>query len=118
MDPVSNVDQLVLLLRQRLLERTRAAKGQPAQPRNRTQSPLAPTGLDNLQALAAIEGVDDRQLRRALVQSILADRLGGQLINGARFHQVVDKVTETMEAEAGASKLLSRLVGELRAQAR
>src|SRR5690242_7816440 len=98
MDPISNVDRLVLLLRQRLAERSRLAgsarvavrPGAPERP---------PSGIDNVQALAAVEGVDDRQLRRALIQNILADQLGPKLINDAKFQQVVDRVTETIEAD-------------------
>lgn len=114
MDPVSNVDQLVMLLRQRLLERSKST----ASPRksgfpSSTKPPFA-----TVQALAAVESLDDRELRRALVQHILADRFGRPLINDARFQQVVDKVTETMQRDRGASRLLERMVGELRASAR
>lgn len=117
MDPVSNVDSLVLLLRQRLLERSRAALG-ARKGDNRSAADRAATGPDHIHALAAIEGVDDHQLKRALIQNILAEQLGAGLINEARFQQVVDRVTDTIDADATSSGLLSRLVGELRASAR
>lgn len=118
MDPISNVDRLVFLLRQRLQERARTetvAKGARKPASRESESPL---GLDKLQALAAVDGIDDRQFRRALIQNILTDQLGAKLINEAKFQQVVDRVTETLEDDPNASRLLNRIVGELRAQAR
>ena len=117
MDPISNVDRLVFLLRQRLTERSKlgaaARSGGKAAAAER-----AATGLDNVHALAAVDGVDDRQLSRALIQNILADQLGGKLLNEAKFQQVVDRVTETLESDGASAQLLARLVGELRASAR
>jgi len=71
-----------------------------------------------MQALAAVEGLDDRSLKRALVQNLLAERLGAGLINDAQFQQIIDKVTDAIEAEPDASELLGRAVRDLRAQAR
>lgn len=105
MDPVSNADRLVVLLRQKLLERARTAGSAGS------KTPAQPNGV---RALAAIEGRDERQLRRAFIQNLLADQLGQGLINDARFQQVVSRVTEAIEEDDGASGLLSRLVSELR----
>ena len=115
MDPISNADRLVLLLRQRLLERSKAAS------RNATAGPSAAkrsSSLERLQALAAVESVDDRQLGRALIHSVLSEELGAELINEAKFQQVVDQVTETLRSEPTTSSLLSRVLGDLRAAAR
>ncbi len=115
MDPISNVDQIVLLLRQRLTERERAAgvRGE----RKAGVEPAAQS-VDALRALAAVENVDERQLRRALIQNILSEQFGAEMINDARFQQVVDRVTETIEGEADAARLLGRVTRELRAAAR
>lgn len=113
MDPISNVDRLVLILRQRLQERAKASASR-ADRRERPGEQSA-TGLDNVQAMAAIEGVDDHQLGRALIQSILAENFGPEMLNEAKFQQLVERVTEAIEADEGGASLLSRLVGELRA---
>lgn len=116
MDPISNVDRLVVLLRQRLLERSRTsgAKRIGAAARNGA----SPTGTAALQALAAVEGIDDHQLKRALIQNILSDQLGGELINEAQFQQVVDRVTATLEGEQATARLMAKVVEELRFSAR
>jgi len=117
MDPISNVDRLVLLLRQRLLERSRSAPSS-RKDASRSAGERAATGPEHLHALAAVEGVDDRQLKRALIQNVLAEQLGARLVNEAKFQQVVDRVTDAIDADGASSGLLSRLVSELRASAR
>lgn len=114
MEPISNIDRLVLLLRQRLQERSKMAPSKLAQRRGERPA----SGLDNVQALAGVDGVDDHQLSRALVQSILVDQFGTGVINDAKFQQLIDRVTETLVEDAAASSLLARMVGELRASAR
>lgn len=116
MDPVSNVDRLVFLLRQRLLERSKAAERSGRRPAPSARPPVG--GMESVQALAAVDSVDDRQLRRALVQNFLAEQFGPALINEAKFQQVVDRVAEALEGDAASAKLLNRVTSELRASAR
>lgn len=114
MDAISNVDRLVLVLRQRLQERARRAAANSSD-----RSASADTNrLEKLHALAAVEGVDDRQLGRALIQNILADQFGAGLINDAKFQQLVDRVTETLREDEAGDALLGRMVTELRDAAR
>ena len=117
MDPVSNVDALVLLLRQRLTERSRSTAPRTATAA-RPGRPAAADPLGALQALAAIDGVDERKLARGLIQSLLAEHFGAHLINQPEFQQVVDRVTNTLQDDAQGSALLSRLTRDLRAAAR
>lgn len=112
-DPISNTDRLVLILRQKLLERSKAASRSRAGGKPAAGRPPAGS-LDSVHALASVDGVDDRQLRRALIQAILADQFGGELINEAKFQQVVDRVAETIAGDAESAKLLSRVIGDLR----
>ena len=111
MEPISNADRLVILLRQKLEERAKAGKAGQAGSKANVESPEEPSGV---RALAAIEGTDERQLRRALIQNLLADQLGPELLNDAQFQQVVTRVTDTIEDDPVAAKLLSRLVADLR----
>ena len=111
MEPISNVDRLVLLLRQRLQERSKAAAAPRKDEHRQVGEP------DTLKGLAAIDGLDERQLRRALIQNILADQFGAGLINDAKFQQVVDRVVETIDADGEASKLIAKVLVELRASA-
>lgn len=110
MDPVSNVDRLVLILRQQLEER--AARGATAP--TSAPKPAGSTRASNLRALAALDGVDDAALGRTIIEGILTDAFGAELLNDARFQQVVERVTRTIEEEQEAKRLLLRLVGAVR----
>ena len=107
--PFPDVDRIVLLLRQRLEERERL------QTRSDRRRPAKGTpAAGGIGALTAIEGIDEKTLRRAFIQTLLADQLGKGLINDAQFQQVVDRVTDAIDADPSTARLLSRLLGELR----
>lgn len=114
MDPVSNANRIAMLLRARLQERARAnATGRASRPDQKGSSETARKGA--VLSADAIEGLDDRRLRRALIEDILKDQFGGTLVNDARFQQVVDQVTEAIEADADGAAIFSRVVEDLRA---
>jgi hypothetical protein len=115
MDPISNVDRLVRLLRARLDERAKASRTERRAPQSDAQGAEKP---DPLSALAAAEGVPQRALKRALIEHILADHFGHDLINEARFQQVTERVAETLESDPASDALMTRLVKELRSSAR
>jgi hypothetical protein len=113
MDPISNANRIAMLLRQRLQERSRNAAARGAAGKD------APGAGDAarkgaVRATGAIEGLDDRRLKRALIENILADQFGAGLINDARFQQVVDKVTEAIDSDDDGGPLLARTIADLR----
>lgn len=116
-DRISPADQLVSLLRQRLSEHSQARR-KIAQERGGVSGGRQVAPANAIQALAAAEGLDDRVLKRAIIQNILAEKFGAGAVNGAEFQQVVDKVLVTLGDHPGGSEMLARLVEELRAQAR
>ncbi|SRR6266702_1097960 len=112
MDPISNADNLVLLLRQKLQERAKTAAKARAGIRPRASSEAV--GMSAVQQLAAAEGVDERQLRRALVQNLLVEHFGPALLNDAQFQQIVSRVVGAIEEDTDASNLIARVLSELR----
>lgn len=111
MEPVTNTSRVAALLRQRLLERFRA--------KGTGKAAGASSGeVGALHALAGAPDVDERHLKRALVQDILSDELGSQLLNEAQFQQVVEKVIAALEDDEGSSKLLATVITDLRSNAR
>ena len=113
MDPISSADHIVLILRQKLAERARTASKDKSKVRQGqdAESPQTPV----VQRLASIEGVDEHQLRRALVQNLLTEQFGSSLLNDAQFQQVVGRVTDAIEEDVEASKLIMQILSELRA---
>lgn len=107
MEPISNVDRLVLLLRQRLQERDRSSKTSRKEREKKS-------ALSAATALAAVDSIDERQLRRAIIQGILGDQFGSAMINEAKFQQVVDRVSQAIENDDDARKLLDRVGQDLK----
>lgn len=111
MDPIANANRIAMLLRQRLLERARTeTQGKPSRATDRRMS--ARTG--GVRSVESIEGLDDRRLKRALIESILADHFGSDLLNEAGFQDVVDRVTESIAADPEGAGLLNQAVSEIR----
>lgn len=114
MDPVSNANRIAMLLRQRLQERSRGAAAETGGRRDLPGAADAPR-KGALRGASAIDALDDRRLKRALIENILADQLGAGLINDAKFQQVIDQVTEAIDADADGALLLARTIADLRA---
>jgi hypothetical protein len=72
--------------------------------------------VGGIRALASLDGVDERGMRRAFIQTLLADQFGQRLLNDAQFQQVVERVTDAIEADPATTRLLSRLLSDLRAR--
>lgn len=109
MDPISHIDPLLALLRQRLAERARSTAKPAKASASESDGPA-------VAAIVARGEPDERQMRRALIQQILADQLGGDLINDAQFQQVVTRVTNAMESDADTAKMLQKFISQLRAR--
>ncbi|HWA90263.1 MAG TPA: hypothetical protein VG889_09530 [Rhizomicrobium sp.] len=110
MEPISNADRLVLLLKQKLEERSKTSRG-GGKARAGGPVPVEPMGV---RALAAIEGADERSLRRAIIQNLLAEQLDPSLLNDAQFQQIVTRVTDAIEDDRDASALMARVIADLK----
>ncbi len=110
MTSVGNVERLVAVLQARLVERSRE-RGRAAQSRRAS----ATKDVHVIRELAS--SASDDQLKRALIQNLLADHFGRDLMNEARFQQVVGAVKDALQADEGGARLLDRVVADLRAAA-
>jgi hypothetical protein len=111
MERISNTDRLVALLKLRLQERSKASSGAGA---DRKTAANAQPQATAVRGIAAIEGVDERTLRRAFIQDLLADQFGPALINDSQFQQVVTRVVGAIEDDPETSGMVTRLLSELR----
>lgn len=113
MEALSAADRFVALLRQKLAERaqTKAASGKRAGAVDRAAPTVAPRPISELAAQA---GADDRSLRRTIVEQLLTEHLGTDLVNEPRFQQVVERVTELIAADDQLASVLAEVMGEVR----
>jgi hypothetical protein len=116
MDPVSNANRIAMLLRQRLQERARTGPAARSGKKDVGGAGDA-SGRSGVRAAAAIEELDDRKLRRVVVENILADQFGTGLVNEARFQQIVDQVADAIESDDRGALVLAQVVADLRAKA-
>ena len=87
MDPISNADKILLVLRQRLEDR---AKSQKRGSGGSAGGAVRRSPLQTVQAVAATGTATERQLRRLVVQGLLSDQFDEALLNESRFQAVVD----------------------------
>ncbi|NJM51316.1 MAG: hypothetical protein HC843_10990 [Sphingomonadales bacterium] len=116
MNPVSQADHFVILLRQQLAERLRKQKTdsiQKAESRAGQERKVTPVS-----SAVVRSGGDDRQLRRIIVEQLLTDRFGRNLVNEAGFQAVLDQVVEQMENDPAMLQMFSNVIGEVRREAR
>jgi hypothetical protein len=116
MDPISNADRLVRLLRQRLEERSKAGSSDAAKPALSVQA----RSVDATKKIAgrlAREGGANAILRRALIEQLLADQFGVGILNEAKFQQLVDRVETAMEDDPQVSNLLGNVLLQLKGAA-
>lgn len=112
MDPISNSDRLVAILRQKLRERSKVGSKATLGKSGNDTAPSLRAARNN--PLAPFEGSDERSLRRSFIQHLLSDQLGEQFVNDAQFQQVVTRVTDTIESDEMAAKLLTRVIADVR----
>lgn len=115
MQPVSRVDQVLLLLRKQLAERVRkgAASGRESAPAARGQvieEPLAELLSRRVSDLRAAGLSDRRTLTRVLMEQVLLAEFGRDLMNDANFQRIVDDVQEGLEDDPELDALLSELI--------
>lgn len=110
MTQITPSDQVLLLLQEQLRrsDRTRSqgtarTDGRPATPQRR------------IEALASLRDLPERDFRRALVRSLLSERLGDALVSDPAFERVTGEVLRIIEESEDARGLLDQASTELRA---
>lgn len=113
MTRVGNVEQVLLLLREQL---RRADRGRAAQ-RGSSAGRAAPADarpLDRVRALAALESLDEGEVRRAVVRGILTEAFGEAVANDAPLQRVADDVLRIIDEMPGGPELIGGAVAQLK----
>ncbi|MGK6317895.1 hypothetical protein [Sphingomonas sp. DT-204] len=111
MTRIGAADQILLLLREQLRKAERrtgrgrseeAGKAGPVDPHQR------------LAALASLESLPDRDLRRAMIRGLLAERFGEELTSDPAFEAVALEVVRIMEDSPETQALVDSAIASLK----
>lgn len=107
MTRIGPADQILILLRARLEQRSRVGA-------RAAEAKDAPDAQARLAALASVADLPERSFRRALVRGLLADRLGEELAGDPAFDDVVGDVLDLIENNPETAALLAEAGAALR----
>src|SRR5262245_3036673 len=98
MSSISRLDRLVAQLRAQLQNRARNAPVYPRATGGQTNA-ASPSPLQAVAALKAAGVADEAVLVRALVEGMLRDELGRDLVNAVAFQQTVETVVDALSSD-------------------
>jgi hypothetical protein len=111
MTSVGKIDQAIILLKDRLRQfdaRTRGAARAGSAQKSANNDPLRP-----LRELIRTGQLDERELRRAFIRSLMAESLGEELVASIEFQSISDQVARMLEQSEEGSALVTRALAEL-----
>lgn len=114
MTRVGNVEQVLLLLRERLQRRTggeRLARGAASG----AAGTASPRPIERARALAALESLPEEEVRRVMIRGLLAEELGEAVTNDPGFQHIVDEVVRIIVDMPGGTELIGRATAQFRA---
>jgi hypothetical protein len=110
---IGNVDQVLLLLREQLERTSRGRNVGRGTKTSRSEAATAPP-IERARALAALDGLPEDEVRRAVVRGLLVDAFGEAMSNDPAFQSVVDDVLRIIADMPGGPELVDRAVAQLR----
>ncbi|HWU94986.1 MAG TPA: hypothetical protein VN029_05270 [Sphingomonas sp.] len=113
MTRVGNVDQVLLLLREQL-QRAGRTRGVTAKSRAREAEASTARPLDRVRALAALDTLEEEDLRRAVVRGLLAEQFGEAVGNDPALIAIVDQVSRIIGETAEGRELMDRALAQLK----
>lgn len=114
MTNIGRVDQAIILLKDRLRQ-LNARKSVSADFAGVATASHA-AGADPLQSLRELVRrgqIDQEELRRAFVRTLLADSLGAELAGSIEFQSVADEVSHLLQESDAGRALLANALAEL-----
>lgn len=113
MTRIGNVDQVLLLLREQL-QRSGTTRGAAAKAGAAQAGAVSARPLDRVRALAALESLEEEELRRAVVRGLLAEQFGEAVGNDPALIAIVDQVGRIIGETPEGRDLMDRALAQLK----
>jgi hypothetical protein len=113
MTRVGNVDQVLLLLREQL-QRSGRSRGAASKARAGRAEASSARPLDRVRALAALDTLEEDDLRRAVVRGLLAEQFGEAVGNDPALIAIVDQVSRMIGEMPEGRELMDRAIAQLK----
>lgn len=110
MTRITNTDQIVLLVRSQLQRQQRIRRTDSKEKAQQSSEQTA----DQLQAIAQLSSLPEDQQGRALIQGLLSQQFGDELVNDPSFQSVIEAVRSALASDEKSQALLSAALRELR----
>ena len=113
MTRITNVDQVLILLRNQLQKMEREKKS--ARPIKTPEAgQVHKTPFERVQDLAADGNLSEADIHRALIGSLLTEEFGTAIANDPSFQAIIDRVTATLTSDQASKQLLRGAVDTLK----
>ncbi|WP_109807735.1 hypothetical protein [Sphingosinithalassobacter portus] len=112
MTRIGGVDQILLMLRAQL-QRAEKQRGSARSGRAGSAQPVAARPIDRIRALAAMEDLDERHVRRLVVRAILTEEFGEAVANDAAFQKVIEQVVTMLGEDERGRAAMQRAIVQL-----
>jgi|GEM_PF-770639 len=118
MTRISNVDQVLMLLRAQLQRMSQSGKSRKSSPAAPQSANRRETAASRLEAIARTDGLSEDELARTLLGALLVDEFGEAPANDHKFQRMVSEVHRIITSDPQARKLLGEALEQVQAGAR
>ncbi|HTN14544.1 MAG TPA: hypothetical protein VL094_07035 [Sphingomonadaceae bacterium] len=117
MTRISNVDQVLMLLRQQLQRLDKSTRNRKGAAASAAGTQRRPPAAGRVEAVLRTDDLSDEDLARTLVSALLVDEFGEAAANDPAFQHMAAEVHRIITADPQAGKLLADALKGVRGQA-
>jgi len=114
MTRISQVDQILMLLRQQLQGKAKAERSGRGTRTAQTAPQQRKSAAKRIEALARTGGMDEDDLARSLIGALLVDEFGEDVANDHKFRKLVDEVHRIVSSDPQARAIMADALRKVR----
>lgn len=115
MTRISNVDQVLMLLRQQLQRLGKPGRSTGSGSTGATRAERRPPAPTRIEAVLRDARLSDEDLARTLIQALLVDEFGEAVANDHKFRHISTEVYRIIAGDAETTRVLSAAIAGMRA---